>query len=156
MRVRSVGVWMWWRVVGCVCVASARQNDAGAGPHQQVVLLVGACIDCCHTQTELGDVTDVGLKAFSAALGSNSTITTVKLKSKSEWLIVSMSGLVVSMSGAMCLCACGCVRSEHGLWCGVYVLEVHGECMLAPGWTGRLLGWGVGSVTLLVVAYIDC
>ena len=52
-----------------------------------VALLVGARIDCWHTHTDLREVTDAGLKAFSAALGSSSTITTVELDGKSEWLV---------------------------------------------------------------------
>ena len=52
-----------------------------------VALLVGARIDCCHTRTGLENVTDAGLKAFSAALGSSSTITAVKLQCKHEWLV---------------------------------------------------------------------
>ena len=73
--------------------------DVGGGPHQQVArawvfewvaLLVGSRIDCCHTHTGLENVTDAGLKAFSAALGSSTTITTVELKSKSEWLVTSL------------------------------------------------------------------
>ena len=50
-------------------------------------ILTSALIDCCHTHTELDEVTDAGLKAFSAALGSSSTITTVELKGKSECLL---------------------------------------------------------------------
>ena len=49
-----------------------------------MVLLVGARIDCCHTHTGLYGVTDTGMKAFSAALGFSSTITTVILSCKSE------------------------------------------------------------------------
>ena len=52
-----------------------------------VALLVGARIDCCHTHTDLQKVTDIGLKAFSAVLGSSPTITTVELGCKSEWLV---------------------------------------------------------------------
>ena len=78
----------------------------GAGPHQQVArasvlggwvaLLVGARIDCWHTRTDnvimhthtdLGKVTDAGLKDFSAALGSSTSITTVTLAGKYEWLV---------------------------------------------------------------------
>ena len=61
--------------------------DVRAGPHHQegvgagwVALLVGARIDCCHTHTDLDKVTDAGLKAFSAALGSSTTITTVDFR----------------------------------------------------------------------------
>ena len=40
---------------------------------------------CCHNMhTDLMKVTDAGLKAFSAALGSSPTITTVTLDSKSD------------------------------------------------------------------------
>ena len=49
-------------------------------------LLVGAYIDCCHSHTGIS-ITDAGLKDFSAALGSSSTITAVKLSCKSEWLV---------------------------------------------------------------------
>ena len=52
-----------------------------------VVLLVGSRIDCWHTHTDLRKVTDAGMKDFSAALGSSSTITTVKLSGKSERLV---------------------------------------------------------------------
>ena len=45
----------------------------------------GARIDCCHSHTGIG-ITDTGLKAFSAALGSSTTVTTVFLDGKSEWL----------------------------------------------------------------------
>ena len=51
-----------------------------------MALVVGARIDCCHTYTGLPKVTDVGLKDFSAALGSSSTITTVRLNGKPERL----------------------------------------------------------------------
>ena len=52
-----------------------------------VALLVGSRIDSCHTRTGLENVTDAGLKAFSAALGSSSTITTVTLGGKYKWLV---------------------------------------------------------------------
>ena len=52
-----------------------------------VALLVGASSECCHTYTALDEVTDAGLKAFSAALGSSTTITTVTLSSKHKWLV---------------------------------------------------------------------
>ena len=55
-----------------------------------VSFLVGAHIDCCHTHTGLPSVTDAGMKDFSAALGSSSTITTVTLSCKSE-VVVSCS-----------------------------------------------------------------
>ena len=53
-----------------------------------VALLVGARIDCCHTHTGLDNVTDASLKAFSAALASSKTITSVELMGKSEWLVM--------------------------------------------------------------------
>ena len=49
-----------------------------------VTLLVWTRINCWHTHTDLDKVTDAGLKAFSAALGSSTAITTVTLRSKSE------------------------------------------------------------------------
>ena len=53
-----------------------------------VALLVGARIDCWHTHTALSKVTDIGLKAFSATLGSNTSITTVELCGKyNKWLV---------------------------------------------------------------------
>ena len=52
-----------------------------------MALLVGAHIDCCHTHTELYKVTDAGLKAFSDALGSSTSITTVGLYGKYKWLV---------------------------------------------------------------------
>ena len=48
---------------------------------------VGTRIDCWHTHTGADKVTDAGLEAFSAALGSSTTITTVVLNSKSKWLV---------------------------------------------------------------------
>ena len=52
-----------------------------------VALLVGAHIDCCHTHAALNKVTDAGLEAFSAALGSSTTITTVELCGKYAWSV---------------------------------------------------------------------
>ena len=52
-----------------------------------------------HTHTDLDKVTDAGLKTFSAALGSSTSITTVKLACKSDWR--------VRMSGSMCWCHAG-------------------------------------------------
>ena len=62
--------------------------DVGAGPYQQVararVLSAWRCswglvLMTCHSHIGLNKVTDAGLKAFSAALGSNTTVTTVTL-----------------------------------------------------------------------------
>ena len=47
-------------------------------------LLVGTHIDCCYSHTVYDKVTDAGLKAFSAALGSSTTITAVMVDSKYE------------------------------------------------------------------------
>ena len=41
-----------------------------------------------YTHTALFEVTDAGLKEFSAALGSSKTITSVELMGKSEWLVM--------------------------------------------------------------------
>ena len=86
-----------------------------------MVLLAGARIDCWQTRTAVEKVTDVGLKAFSAALGSSTTITTVDLECKSEWLVTLLSvgpcvvvyadvfGRCVDM--VVCGVVCVCVRS---------------------------------------------
>ena len=87
--------WHEWRAVWCVCekcatnarwrrTAPAGCQGVGVG---WVALLVGSRIECCQTHTELDKVTDAGLKAFSAALGSSTTITTVMLAGKYEWLV---------------------------------------------------------------------
>ena len=52
-----------------------------------VVLLVGSRVDCCHTHADFKRVTDTGLKAFIAAVGSSSTITTVTLQGNYKWLV---------------------------------------------------------------------
>ena len=52
-----------------------------------MTLLVGPSIDCWYTHTGLRKVTDAGMKAFSAALGSSTTITTVGLDGKYKWLV---------------------------------------------------------------------
>ena len=70
-----------------------------------VALLVGARIDCCHTHTDVEKVTDAGLKAFSAALGSSTAITTVGLYGKSEWLACSYQW--VHAWGCMRVCSVG-------------------------------------------------
>ena len=54
-----------------------------------VALLMWSCIDCWHTHTGLKNVTDVGLEAFSAALGSSTSITTVELCGKYKCLVCS-------------------------------------------------------------------
>ncbi len=88
-----------------------------------VALLVGARIDCWHTHTGLSQVTDTGLKAFSAALGSSTTITTVDLSGKFACLvfICVVRCVVVVHAGVFGLRVdvvwCGAVRG--GLWCGV-------------------------------------
>ena len=48
---------------------------------------MGDHIDCWRTHTGSDEVTDAGLKAFSAALGSSTTITTVKLIGKYKRLV---------------------------------------------------------------------
>ena len=40
-----------------------------------------------NAHTGLDKVTDVGLKAFSAVLGSSTTVTSVTLDSKYAWLV---------------------------------------------------------------------
>ena len=86
-----------------------------------VALLVGARIDCCHSHTGFDEVTDVGLKAFSAAVGSSTTITTVTLACKCERLVtlacvgpcVGVHARVLGQEmafGVVCLCACVLVR----------------------------------------------
>ena len=73
--------------------------DVGVGPNQQVAKvwvlggwrsLRGLVLMTCHSHTGLDEVTDVGLKAFSAALGSSTTIATVSLRCKSEWLVTML------------------------------------------------------------------
>ena len=78
-----------------------------------VALLVGSRIDCQHSHTDLEKVTDAGLKAFSAALGSSSTITTVTLMGKSELLSCSYERshvLLCMRVCSVCVCVCVCVR----------------------------------------------
>ena len=99
VRLGISGMWVvcwneWhvgWYCVVCLCekcmtsrcwrrAAPARYSGVGVvggAPR-------GARIDCWHSHTDLEKVTDAGLKAFSAALGSSTTITTVMLYSKSE------------------------------------------------------------------------
>ena len=68
--------------------------NVGACPHQQVerVWALGGwrsswgLVLIADTYIGLDKVTDAGLKAFSAALGSSTTITTVKLTCKFECL----------------------------------------------------------------------
>ena len=76
------------------------------GRTSRLLGLVGSRIDCWHTHTGLYKVTDAGLKAFSAALGSSTTITTVWLDGKYAFLT--------------CCCTCGRVWSVSELgvvWC---------------------------------------
>ena len=62
--------------------------NVGGGSHHQVFgrILSGvcACFNCWHTNTGL-PVTDDGFKVFSTALGSSSTMKTVKLSCKHEY-----------------------------------------------------------------------
>jgi hypothetical protein len=104
--------------------------------------------DCWHTHTVVPNVTDAGLKDFSAALSSSSTITTVLLYSKYEWL------LCVCMSGPVRWCACGVCSVEGWVCVCVCVCVIFGKCttsalMLAPGRTRWLL-CGCVWVALLV------
>ena len=87
-----------------------------------------------HAHTGLDEVTDAGLKAFSAALASSMTITAVTLGGKCECLVCSYEWARVL------LCMRVCSVSVWMWWCGV--CEVHDECMLAPGRTSKLLGCG--------------
>ena len=102
-----------------------------------VTLLVGSRIDCWHTHTGLRKITDAGLKAFSAALGSSTSITTVELCGKYECLVtlLSMGPCVGVHPGVFGRCV-------DVMVCSVFVWEVHDEWMLAAGRTSRLLGRG--------------
>ena len=44
-------------------------------------------VDCCYTNTDLCNITDAGMKDFSAAVRSSSTITTVALGGKYDWVV---------------------------------------------------------------------
>ena len=81
------------------------------------------------TNTDQDNVTDAGLKAFSAALGSSSTITTVALKCKYERLVRWYPWVSV----LMCMRVCVCVWS-------VCILNVDEEWMLAVGHSIMFLG----------------
>ena len=97
-----------------------------------VALLVGSRIDCCHTHTGLDNVTDAGLKDFSAVLGSSTTITTVELGGKQLRVVgnVVISGPCIGVHarvlgqkmGFSVVCLCGkvsrvCVlRDWRSLW----------------------------------------
>jgi hypothetical protein len=77
-----------WKVPGeCMLAPGLISTLPGRGCWACVALLVGSRIDCCHTHTGLDQVTDAGLKAFSAALGSSTTITTVTLHRKYKRLV---------------------------------------------------------------------
>ena len=65
-------------------VGAGRTNSLLGRGRWWLALLVGSRIDCCHTHTDLRQITDAGMKDFSAALGSSTTITTVVLGRKSE------------------------------------------------------------------------
>ena len=89
-----------------------------------VALLVGSRVDCWHTHTDLPEVTDAGLKAFSAALGSSTTITTVTLQCKYERLITLLwvGPFVVVCAGVLGRCVDVVVCSVvcwHVVWFGV-------------------------------------
>ena len=76
-----------------------------------LVLLVGARIDCWRSHTVLEGVTDAGIKDFSAALGSSTTITTVELCGKSGWYRWHELGRVL-------VCMRVCLARTWGLvWC---------------------------------------
>jgi putative Ca2+/H+ antiporter (TMEM165/GDT1 family) len=83
-----------FRFVGCACWV----GDAPRGTR----------IDCWHTHTDLDKITDTGLKAFSAAVGSSTTITTVKLGGKYEWLVCwhEWSRVLVCMRVCSVVCVC--------------------------------------------------
>ena len=69
---------------------------------------VYVCVCVCRlTDRDYCDVNDAGLKAFSAALGCSSTITTVKLGCKYDWVVCWNRPCVVA-------CARVCVRAECG------------------------------------------
>ena len=87
---------MWWCVV-YVCVRTVWRVDLGSRPYQQVARAWvlsgwrsswGLVFDCWHAHTGLSKITDVGLHAFADALSSSTTITTVELSGKSEWLVI--------------------------------------------------------------------
>ena len=74
-----------------------------------MTLLVGDHIDWCHSHTGIG-ITDTGLKDFSAALGSSTTITAVTLYGKyiSVWCVWT----------TVLFCVCGWM---FGMWVDVIV-----------------------------------
>ena len=101
MRVRCVNVVVCgvivWEVSDEWMLVPGRTSRLLGRACWWVALLVGSRIDCCHTRADFKRITDTGLKAFSAALRSSTTITTVTLGSTSACPV--------------CCCTCGCVRS---------------------------------------------
>ena len=64
------------------------------------------CVCVCRLTDRDYKVNDAGLKAFSAALGSSSTITTVTLGCKYDWVVCWNRACVVA-----CLRVCVCALS---------------------------------------------
>ena len=132
------------------CTVSGRWSPAccSGGCVGWVALLAGARIDCCYTHTGLDQVTDAGLKAFSAALGSSTTITTVKLEGKWSMCWHAWGRVLV------CMRVCSARRRGSGVMC------MCGKCTASGCWRqtapAGCSGVGVGWVTLLVGARIDC
>ena len=108
--------WMF-QVVGCGCWA-------GGAPH-------GTRSDCWHMHTGLDQITDLGLTAFSVALGSSTTITTVTLSSKYEWFVCwyDWARVLVCMRVCSVGVVCVFVLDVHDKW----MFQVYRVCMLG-GW----------------------
>ena len=97
-----------------------------------VALLVGSRIDCWHTHTDLDEVTDAGFKAFSAALGSSTSIATVNLTGESECLVRWVRVLL-----CMRVCLVGVSMWWYVVWCvgmGVSVVCLCGKCVTSGSW----------------------